>query len=134
MKKIAKLVIVSDDKYLIMYRTNHPMFGDDPDLPGGTGEDDETSLQTMIREVKEEIGVVIHEDEAQELFSGTDYSSHGSYYSLFIAHLANKPEIVMSWEHTGYDWASRDEFVKQCKAAGDTYMQMVGVVLGSLVK
>ena len=45
MKKVAKLVIIdSDDKYLLMHRSDHPTFGVDPDLPGGTLEDDETML------------------------------------------------------------------------------------------
>lgn len=131
MKNVAKLIIVNDDKYLIMYRNNHPMFGDDPDLPGGTGEGDETNEQTMIREVQEEIGVTVDAGDARELFSGKDFSTHGTNYALFIAQLTNKPEIVMSWEHTGYDWVSRDEFLKQCAAASDTYMQMVAEVVKS---
>ena len=43
MKKVAKLVIVDkDEKYLLMYRSNHPTFGNDPDLPGGTVEEGES--------------------------------------------------------------------------------------------
>lgn len=57
MKTVAKLVIAdSDDKYLLMYRSDHPTFGIDPDLPGGTMVDDEDALETMTREVKEEAG------------------------------------------------------------------------------
>lgn len=131
MKNVAKLIIVCGDEYLMMYRNNHPVFGDDPDIPGGTGEGEETSLETMIREVNEEIGVTVKADDARELFSGTDFSTHGTHYSLFMTHLDEKPTIVISWEHTGYEWVSRDEFIKQCKAANDTYMQMVGTALGS---
>ena len=35
MKKVAKLVMIDPDgKYLLMYRSDHPTFGTDPDLPG----------------------------------------------------------------------------------------------------
>lgn len=40
MKQVAKLVIIDDrGKYLLMQRSSHPTFGDDPDLPGGTLEE-----------------------------------------------------------------------------------------------
>lgn len=54
MKKVAKLVMIDpNDKYLLMYRSEHPTFGNDPDLPGGTLEDGESVLETMLREVEE---------------------------------------------------------------------------------
>lgn len=47
MKKVAKLVIVDpQNNYLLMYRNQHPTFGDDPDLPGGTVEGSETYVTT----------------------------------------------------------------------------------------
>ena len=52
MKKVAKLVIIdNENKYLLMYRSGHPTFGDDPDLPGGTLEGREQPVDTMVREV-----------------------------------------------------------------------------------
>lgn len=55
MKQVAKVVIIdSEDRYLIMTRSNHPTFLDDPDLPGGTIEEDEDPLEAAIREVVEE--------------------------------------------------------------------------------
>ncbi len=32
-----------------MYRGDHPTFGIDPDLPGGTLEDGESNLETILR-------------------------------------------------------------------------------------
>jgi 8-oxo-dGTP pyrophosphatase MutT (NUDIX family) len=55
MNKVAKLVIVDNQgKYLLMHRSEHPRFGTDPDLPGGTLEGSEEPIQTMLREVLEE--------------------------------------------------------------------------------
>jgi 8-oxo-dGTP diphosphatase len=130
MKKVAKLVIVdSDDKYLMMYRSNHPTFGVDPDLPGGTLEDGETMLETMLREVKEEAGVDIDQNSAKEIYSGTNYSVHGTHYALFIAKLNMRPTIAMSWEHSSYEWLDRDEFVSKSINAKDTFMHMVADML-----
>ncbi|MEO7905004.1 MAG: hypothetical protein ABIR91_04385 [Candidatus Saccharimonadales bacterium] len=44
MKKVAKLVMIDEnDKYLMMYRSDHPTLGCDADLPGGTHEEGETT-------------------------------------------------------------------------------------------
>lgn len=70
MKKIAKLVIVDNDgKYLLMHRSAHPTFGDDPDLPGGTLEDNELPLEAMTREVYEEAGIAIDGNKASMIYT-----------------------------------------------------------------
>ena len=108
MNKVAKLIIVdNDDKYLLMYRSAHPTFGDDPDLPGGTLEDGELPLETMIREVYEEAGIVVDEAKASRVYEGTDYSMHKTHYSLYVLKLDNRPDVVMSLEHSSYEWLDR---------------------------
>lgn len=130
MKKVAKLVIIDqNDKYLLMHRSDHPAFGVNPDLPGGTLEDDETLLETMLREVKEEAGVDIDANSIKEIYSGTDYSAHGTHYALFITKLNPRPPIVMSWEHSSYEWLDYDEFLKKSISAKDTFMHMVANTL-----
>jgi 8-oxo-dGTP pyrophosphatase MutT (NUDIX family) len=129
MKKVAKLLIENNNKYLMMYRSNHPAFGEDPDLPGGTGEGDESGLDTMLREVHEEIGLHIDSSKTIEIFSGTEYSKNGTHYFLFITHLSERPKIVMSWEHSTYEWNSKQDFIEKAKRANDTYMHMAGDVL-----
>lgn len=131
MKQIAKCVLIDDDGYhLMMYRSNHPTFGEDPDLPGGTLEDGENLLEAMIREVEEEIGFLIPEGEAIEhLYEGTDYSHHGSQYGLFVHRVASRPEISISWEHSSYEWMEKDRFIAIAASANDTFMHMVAEVI-----
>ena len=130
MKKVAKIVLVDPaNRYLLMYRSNHPTFGTDPDLPGGTLEGDETLRDAMVREVKEEIGLDVSSSLVHEIYSGTNYSAHGTYYALFIALLSARPEVTMSWEHSNYEWLRRNEFIQKSAAANDTYMHMVADVV-----
>lgn len=133
MNKVAKLVLIdNNDKYLLMYRSAHPRFGNDPDLPGGTLEDGEQPLDTMVREVYEEAGIVVNKNTAKKLYEGTDYSLHLTHYSLYVAKVDTRPEVTMSWEHSSYDWLDREEFLEKAKHAKDTYMRMVYEVLKSI--
>lgn len=126
MKKVVKLVLIdADNKYLLMYRSNHPTYGVDPDLPGGTLEGGETLLEALLREVQEETQIAVDASSVQQVYTGTDYSSHDTFYGLFIAKLDAHPEIVMSWEHSSYKWLERDDFLRTAKNAKDTYMHMV---------
>lgn len=122
-------MIDADERYLLMYRADHPRFGNDPDLPGGTLEDNETVLDTMLREVHEEAGVVIDADRVDMIYSGTDYSAHGTHYALFVTHVETRPAVTMSWEHSSYEWLDRASFLQKAHNAKDTYMQMVYDVL-----
>lgn len=132
MKHVAKLVIIDpEDTYLLMHRSEHPTFGIDPDLPGGTLETGESPLETMLREVEEEAGVTVNPHEVEKLYSGTDYSNHGTHYTLYVARVAARPEIVMSWEHSSYEWLGRDEFIEKARGAKDTYMHMVGDMINT---
>ena len=128
MKKVAKLVIIDpDNNYLLMWRSDHPVFGRDADLPGGTHEAGESLEQTVIREVDEETG--IRASNVQQLYAGLDYSANGTHYSLFITRLDKRPAVTLSWEHAAYEWLPREAFLEKAKHAKDTYMHMVYEVL-----
>ena len=125
MSKVAKLVIIDNDgKYLLMHRSDHPTFGIDPDLPGGTLEEGELPIETMVREVDEEAGIDINASDVREVYAGTDYSAHGTEYCLYEIKLDHRPEVKMSWEHSAYEWLSLPDFLAKAKSANDTFMHM----------
>lgn len=132
MKTVAKILIKHSEEYLMMYRSDHPTFGVDPDLPGGTGEDGESQRVTALREVYEETGLKLKLSEVRKIYAGTDYSRNGTFYALFIAELAEKPAITMSWEHSSFEWVSRTNFVDKAASANDTYMHMAAETLRAL--
>lgn len=128
MKKVAKLVIIDkDDQYLLMYRSDHPIFGTDPDIPGGVVEKGETLEEAVIREVEEETGLKI--ENVELVHEDNKYSLRGTYKSLFIAHVGERPEVTMSWEHSSFEWIPKNEFLEKSKHAKDRYMHLVHDVL-----
>lgn len=130
MKQVAKLVIIDGrGKYLLLQRSSHPVFGNDPDLPGGTLEEGELPLETMIREVFEEAAIIVDQTAVQQIYSGTDYSARNTHYALYIVELQDTPEITLSWEHSLHEWLDRDAFLEKAGKANDTYMRMVYDVL-----
>jgi 8-oxo-dGTP diphosphatase len=132
MNSVAKLIIIDEkNKYLLLYRSNHPTFKTDPDLPGGTLERGEIPRDTMIREVEEEIGIKINSSSVREIYSGIDYSRHGTHYSLFLTTVKERPNILLSWEHSSYDWLEKDSFVLKASTAIDTYMHMVASTIAN---
>lgn len=126
--KVAKLVLIDqDDNYLMLYRSNHPTFGDDPDIPGGIIEAGETARQGVVREVQEEIGLTI--TDVDEVYSGMDFSLHGTHKTLFTARLETRPVVTLSWEHKSYEWLTREAFLKTAASANDYFMHVVAKVL-----
>lgn len=124
MTKVAKLILIDkNDNYLLLYRSNHPIFGDDADLPGGIVERGETFAEGVIRETQEEIGATV--TDVRELHTASKYSRFGTQQSLFVTHVTERPEVVLSWEHKHFEWLSKEAFLEKAKHARDSYMHMV---------
>ncbi|QQG51075.1 MAG: NUDIX hydrolase [Candidatus Saccharibacteria bacterium] len=133
MKQVAKVVIIdSDNRYLLMKRANHPTFLNDPDLPGGTIEDGEDPLGAALREVLEEANILLVPNDVRHVYTGNEYSAHGTQYSLYIARVLERPRVTISWEHASFAWVDRQEFLSQAHAANDTFMHMVHDTINNL--
>lgn len=71
------------------------------EVPGGTREEDETPQQCAIRELREEVGVQIAED---EIVWGALYPSQrspGAYNAYFVARLPGPPDLRLGDEGGG---------------------------------
>ena len=127
-KRVAKLVMIDPDgNYLLMCRSDHPVFGRDVDLPGGTIEEGETMREGMVREAFEEAGVHIDVVRTKEIHLGSELAKNGTQYEymLYTIQPTTRPEIKMSWEHSSYEWLNREAFLQKAESANDRYMRMV---------
>ena len=129
-KHIAKVLIIDEaDEYLVLWRSDHPNFPNDPDLPGGTVEIGETPIEGAVREAMEEAGIAINGDDAELLYKGSKYSEHDTTYYLYLAHIQERQEVKISWEHASFEWLNKEDLVSAAQGAKDTYMHMVYEVL-----
>lgn len=77
-------------------------------LPGGKVDGAETSKAAILREVFEETGIRI----SQVDFLGSLYIKKPALdyvYHEFSAALSQKPQVILSDEHTAYCWVSKEE-------------------------
>jgi 8-oxo-dGTP pyrophosphatase MutT (NUDIX family) len=122
----AKAVLIDDTgKFLLLTRANHPYFGHDPDLPGGTVDNNDSHDDTVVREIFEEVGLHIKIEDLRQIYRGSQYSLNGADISLYAAVLNSRPNITLSWEHSKYEWVSREEFINRSRGAVDSFMHMV---------
>ena len=122
---VAKLILINkDNKYLMLYRSEHPSFPNDPDLPGGTVEEGEQPDQALVREVVEETGISLEKSAIKKVYESSKYSKDSTYY-LYMMKCDNEPEVNISWEHSRYEWLSLSVFIANTSSANDGYMHMV---------
>lgn len=127
MKQVAKVLIRNDDnKFLLLRLNNHPVFGNDPDLPGGTIDQGETPKVAAIREVLEEAGIELDDSKVTLRTKDTLSSAHGTEYYVYETQLDHTPTVTLSWEHESYRWVDEPTMVDAAgRVARDTYMHIV---------
>ena len=112
MKRVAKALIVDPNgNMLVLYRgLTHPNFPGHLDFPGGEVERNEDSLIAVIREIKEETGLVIAPETCQLLFNKMQNTL--TQHLLFSVKISDSnPNISLSWEHIKYEWVSQFNLV-----------------------
>lgn len=112
MKRVAKALIVSSNgDILVLNRgATHPNFPGHLDLPGGEVEKNEDPSTAVIREIKEETGLVVTPGACKLLF--TKMQDTLTQHLLFSVRLAdNNPKITLSWEHIKYEWVNQSDLV-----------------------
>ena len=109
--------------YAIFYRSSHRIW----QFVSGGGQDNETPLETVVREIMEETSIVVDKKEIEQLDSKTtipvinitgEYTWGKNVYVIpeytFAIKLKNC-NIKLSNEHKEYKWVEYDEAIKKLK-------------------
>ena len=124
MKTIVKSLIYDDaDNVLVLVRSNtHPRYANEEDLPGGELEGSELPVESALREIHEETGLLIEPSEAHEVLRKK--VEPNTTHILFRCKIHSlKPSIELSWEHKSYEWIKlNNNYVLQSK---DDYISTV---------
>jgi len=106
MRRFAGVLLKQGEYYLLQHRDDKPTIV----APGtyaiwaGKGEDDESFVQTAIRELKEETGVVVGGSDLQDLFilrKSAEENPHFDYPYEFAVYLVEIEESINVECHEG---------------------------------
>ena len=106
-KLSTKLVLQDGEGRILVLKDAYSNFWD---LPGGHVGDGEKIVESLIREVKEEVGVDVNEEDVEELFVreiklGKETKPVTFFYQLVEV----VPDVSLSEEHEEFKWADREE-------------------------
>lgn len=121
-KKFTDIIVVCDGELLLLRRANYmKTFKGKWCLPGGHIDKGEDSKNAIIRELKEETGIIL--DSIPKLWKTWEYSN-GDTSDIYEVYLKEKPDVKISREHAQYKWIKLEakEFEKyKEKFAGESY-------------
>lgn len=113
---ISKVLIRSGEgKYLVLRGSVWPERPDrsqQPDIPGGMVDEGESNAQAAVREVFEEAGIVIREEQLDLIYARSfmkEDKDEAVVWLLYLVDIDETPEVKISWEHEGYWWYSAEE-------------------------
>lgn len=114
--EIAAIYIEYNDQILILHRQNNKSEGDKWGIPGGKVDKNETPLQAIIRETKEETGLDISKQSIETLktvYIEYDEKNHFVYHA-FRTQLQGKPgDVKINFdEHKGFTWVKPADALK----------------------
>ena len=107
MKESAGLVLLHDNKILLVHPTGGKWFGT-YSIPKGEIDENETALEAAIRETHEEIGILFDIDNIRVIDDGyINYTNGGETYKrvyFFVVNLIHLP-IGIQVQKEEVDWA-----------------------------
>ena len=109
--RVVGCVMQHDDKILLLLRSAK---GTDPSLwgiPAGKVEEDESDIEAVIREVQEETGIYLSEEDIEYIgHLPIEYDTFTVDFPMFHAKLEERPEVVLApREHIDSKWISPKE-------------------------
>ncbi len=106
--EIATMYIEYNDQILILHRQDDKSEGNKWGIPGGKVDKNETPLQAVIRETKEETGFDISGQSIEVLkavYIEYDEKNHFVYHAFRIQLQGNPGDVKINFnEHKGFTW------------------------------
>ena len=115
-KNVVAAIIKENNRYLIVQRNKNKHLGLKWEFPGGKVKSNESFKEALIREIKEELNIIISVQKkiAEELYKDHKIDVH-LYY--FICSKLN--DTIELREHEKMAWVEKKDFVKYDFAEGD---------------
>lgn len=110
--RVVGCFLKHDDKFVLVHRLPHKPDGDTWGLPGGKVDAGESDLQALQRELFEETGYRVRDNEAELLGEHEFTSPRGDTFSYisYQVELTKPHEVVLEESaHSEYQWITVDE-------------------------
>ena len=106
--EVSACFLENNGEILLLHRHNDKPQGGTWGIIAGKLDADENSLDTIIRESFEEIGVKLNKDNISYFSSAcVRYDKYDFIYHMYHTVLGKRPEIILNpSEHTDYLWVS----------------------------
>lgn len=121
-ESVAKVLVINEKSEVLILTVGEykerPDKSFKPDLPGGLVDPGESELIAVVRELKEEAGIVAEPELFKLVYAKTEFftpENKSVTKSLYILNLTNTPEVTISWEHAKYEWVKLDDLRKNIK-------------------
>ena len=113
---VVAAIIKQDNQYLIVQRNRNKHLGLKWEFPGGKVHENETFLEALSREIKEELNIIIkmHEKIAEEKYKDDKIDIILHYYLCTY-----ESGIMKLNEHEDFTWVEKKDFNKYDFAEGD---------------
>lgn len=129
---VAKILLLDNDNHFLLLRRSktHPRLAGFYDLPGGAIEDSEEPAEALIREVREETGIILGHDATRVLYATTSLINGRSFPTLlYVSRLSeHAPTVTISWEHDYYEWALMERLAEVEPQLAPTYREALDYI------
>ncbi len=113
---VAKAALFNEHNEILMLR-RHGVDDHRPgdlDMPGGGAEPDESFDYAVVREVNEEVGIVLEKNELNLAYADTSMKGDENILRLvYIAKVSKSQPIQLSHEHSAYYWFTLERAVDE---------------------
>lgn len=115
----SAIYVECNGSYLFLETNSHKALADQWGVPAGKHEPDETPIQAAVRELHEEAGILVKEEELTS--TGTLYFRKGDLdfiYHTYLIRFHQFPHVVLSDEHKNFKWITPKELKEIRPIAG----------------